>query len=157
MPACGQVVKSDSATVRMPELDFEIPPNTQRGSITTVEGLLRDAADALRALQPERRAAHPVQARPCPGARALCQIPSVNKKQQVRELRSRAMHALHVLLCYWLHANLTGRAVPVMRKCRHSISPALRCQRAPQQHVARLWIDTLSASHLAALCPVCAM
>ena len=60
----AQVVKSDSATVRVPELDFEIPAATQRGSITTVEGLLRDAADALRALQPERTAADPAQARP---------------------------------------------------------------------------------------------
>ena len=60
----AQVVKSDSATVRVPELEFEIPAATQRGSITTVEGLLRDAADALRALQPERLAADPAQARP---------------------------------------------------------------------------------------------
>ena len=61
--AARQVVKSDSATVRVPELDFEIPPGTQRGTITTVEGLLREAADALRALQPERTAARPEQAR----------------------------------------------------------------------------------------------
>ncbi len=61
--AAWQVVKSDSATVRVPELDFEIPPGTQRGTITTVEGLLREAADALRALQPERTAARPEQAR----------------------------------------------------------------------------------------------
>ena len=64
MPHGAQVVKSDSATVRVPELDFEIPAATQRGSITTVEGLLRDAADALRALQPERTAADPTQVRP---------------------------------------------------------------------------------------------
>ena len=64
-PLCrlgAQVVKSDSATVCVPELEFEIPADTQRGSITTVEGLLRDAADALRALQPERLAAAPAQA-----------------------------------------------------------------------------------------------
>lgn len=49
-----QVVKSDSATVTVPELEFEIPAATQRGTITTVEGLLREAGDALRALQPQR-------------------------------------------------------------------------------------------------------
>jgi hypothetical protein len=58
-----QVVKSDTATAGVPELAFEIPADTQRGSITTVEGLLRDAAEALRALQPERTAADPAQAR----------------------------------------------------------------------------------------------
>ncbi len=71
-----QVVKSDTATAIVPELAFEIPADTQRGSITTVEGLLRDAAEALRALQPERTAADPAQARRRRrrgrGASALC-------------------------------------------------------------------------------------
>ena len=49
-----QVVKSDSATVTVPELEFEIPTGTQKGTITTVEGMLREAGDALRALQPQR-------------------------------------------------------------------------------------------------------
>ena len=49
-----QVVKSDSATVTVPELEFEIPMGTQKGTITTVEGMLREAGDALRALQPQR-------------------------------------------------------------------------------------------------------
>ena len=51
----GQVVKSDSATASIPELEFEIPAATQRGCITTVEGLLREAGSALRELQPQRR------------------------------------------------------------------------------------------------------
>ncbi len=42
------MVKSDSATVTIPELDFEIPAATQKGSITTVEGLLSDASDNLK-------------------------------------------------------------------------------------------------------------
>ena len=50
----AQVVKSDSATVTVPELEFEIPMGTQKGTITTVEGMLREAGDALRALQPQR-------------------------------------------------------------------------------------------------------
>ena len=53
---CQQVVKSDSATVSIPELEFEIPAATQRGCITTVEGLLREAGAALGELQPQRRA-----------------------------------------------------------------------------------------------------
>lgn len=61
-PSCGrthtaqgllpmQIVKSESATARVPELDFEIPSSTQKGTITTVEGLLSDAATGLRASQ----------------------------------------------------------------------------------------------------------
>jgi zinc finger protein len=49
-----QLVKSDSATVTVPELEFEIPKGTQKGTITTVEGMLREAGNALRALQPQR-------------------------------------------------------------------------------------------------------
>ncbi|CAI5930744.1 unnamed protein product [Closterium sp. NIES-64] len=52
-----QVVKSDSATIRIPEIDFEIPPESQRGTLTTVEGVLTRAHDGLGALQAERRAA----------------------------------------------------------------------------------------------------
>ena len=46
-----QVVKSDNATVTVPELEFEIPAATQKGSITTVEGLLMDAGSNIRLLQ----------------------------------------------------------------------------------------------------------
>ena len=49
-----QVVKSDSATVTVPELEFEIPVGTQKGTITTVEGMLREACAALGVLQPQR-------------------------------------------------------------------------------------------------------
>ncbi|KAF4398938.1 hypothetical protein G4B88_023532 [Cannabis sativa] len=31
-----QVVKSESATIKIPELEFEIPPEAQRGSLSTV-------------------------------------------------------------------------------------------------------------------------
>lgn len=54
-----QLVKAETATATVPELEFEIPAGTQKGCITTVEGLLREAADKLRALQPERKEAHP--------------------------------------------------------------------------------------------------
>uniref|UniRef100_A0A131Y240 Putative c4-type zn-finger protein n=1 Tax=Ixodes ricinus TaxID=34613 RepID=A0A131Y240_IXORI len=42
-----QVVRSDSATVTVPELEFEIPAKTQEGSVTTVEGLLQRAVRGL--------------------------------------------------------------------------------------------------------------
>ncbi len=58
-----QVVKSDSAVITVPELEFEIPAATQKGSITTVEGLLMDAASNIRLLQEERRAADPTTAK----------------------------------------------------------------------------------------------
>ncbi|XP_041005273.1 zinc finger protein ZPR1-like [Juglans microcarpa x Juglans regia] len=50
-----QVVKSESATIKIPELDFEIPPEAQRGSLSTVEGILLRAADELQALQEDRK------------------------------------------------------------------------------------------------------
>ncbi|XP_010551521.1 PREDICTED: zinc finger protein ZPR1-like [Tarenaya hassleriana] len=54
-----QVVKSESASIKIPELDFEIPPEAQRGSLSTVEGILVRAADELEALQEERRKVDP--------------------------------------------------------------------------------------------------
>ncbi|KAI4370309.1 hypothetical protein MLD38_018672 [Melastoma candidum] len=54
-----QVVKSESATIKIPELDFEVPPEAQRGSLSTVEGILVRAADELQALQEERRKIDP--------------------------------------------------------------------------------------------------
>jgi len=36
-----QLIKSDSASLRIPHLDFEIPPLTQKGEISTLEGFLR--------------------------------------------------------------------------------------------------------------------
>lgn len=50
-----QVVKSDSATINIPELQFEIPANTQKGSLNTIEGFIMQSADALLALQEDRR------------------------------------------------------------------------------------------------------
>lgn len=51
-----EVVKTDSATIRIPELDFEIPPFTQKGSLSTIEGLLGRAVAGLEQDQPIRRA-----------------------------------------------------------------------------------------------------
>lgn len=54
-----QIVKSDSATVSIPELDFEIPAQTQKGQINTIEGVLVAAIDDLQQLQPVRRITEP--------------------------------------------------------------------------------------------------
>nr|XP_013011059.1 zinc finger protein ZPR1 [Cavia porcellus] len=51
-----EVVKTDSATTRIPELDFEIPAFTQKGALTTVEGLITRAISGLEQDQPTRRA-----------------------------------------------------------------------------------------------------
>ena len=53
------VVKSEFATIRIPEVDFEIPPQTQKGSIKTVEGYLMSAIDGISALQEQRRTYDP--------------------------------------------------------------------------------------------------
>ena len=45
------VVKSEFATIRIPELDFEIPPQTQKGSIKTVEGYLLASIEGIEELQ----------------------------------------------------------------------------------------------------------
>ncbi|CAA3017111.1 zinc finger ZPR1-like isoform X1 [Olea europaea subsp. europaea] len=54
-----QVMKSETSTIKIPELDFEIPPEAQRGSLSTVEGILLRAADELEALQEERKKVDP--------------------------------------------------------------------------------------------------
>ena len=41
------VVKSEFATIRIPEIDFEIPPQTQKGSIKTVEGFLLSTIEGI--------------------------------------------------------------------------------------------------------------
>ncbi|XP_053547355.1 zinc finger protein ZPR1 [Bombina bombina] len=49
-----EVVKSDYATTQIPELDFEIPACTQKGSLTTIEGMLERAIAGLLQDQPLR-------------------------------------------------------------------------------------------------------
>jgi zinc finger protein len=44
------VVKSEYATIRIPELDLEMPPITQKGSINTVEGFIARTIDGLQEL-----------------------------------------------------------------------------------------------------------
>ncbi|XP_071957495.1 zinc finger protein ZPR1-like [Antedon mediterranea] len=54
-----QVVKSDAATVSIPDLDFEIPSNTQKGVLTTIEGMVTRTIDGLEQDQPLRKSLDP--------------------------------------------------------------------------------------------------
>ncbi|XP_029948331.1 zinc finger protein ZPR1 [Salarias fasciatus] len=54
-----EVVKAECATTRIPELEFEIPPFTQKGSLSTIEGLIDRAVAGLEQDQPVRRATDP--------------------------------------------------------------------------------------------------
>lgn len=57
-----QLVKSEWASLSIPEIDFEIPARTQPGLLTTVEGIISRAADGLAELQPVRRVQDPALA-----------------------------------------------------------------------------------------------
>merc|ERR1719458_1764355 len=50
-----QVVKSDTAMVAVPEIELEIPANSQKGSVSNVEGVLTRTVTALEQDQPVRR------------------------------------------------------------------------------------------------------
>lgn len=54
-----QIVKGEQGTVRFEELDFEIPPNSQRGVLSTIDGILDRAIDGLNQDQVLRRIQHP--------------------------------------------------------------------------------------------------
>lgn len=42
-----QVIKSETAVVQIPEVDFEIPAKNKKGEINTIEGILKHCADAI--------------------------------------------------------------------------------------------------------------
>ena len=54
-----QVVKSEWATIRVPEAELEIPPAAQRASIKTIQGYFQATVDHLLLMQAERRANDP--------------------------------------------------------------------------------------------------
>lgn len=54
-----RVVKSDNSSVRIEELDFEIPAKTQKGEVTTIEGIIDRAVRGLEQDQVLRRIQHP--------------------------------------------------------------------------------------------------
>jgi len=49
-----QVLKAETATCKFEELDFEIPAGSQRGVLTTIEGIISHAIDGLSQEQPIR-------------------------------------------------------------------------------------------------------
>lgn len=54
-----RVVKSDYSSIRIEELDFEIPAQSQKGEVTTVEGIIDRVVRGLEQDQPVRRIQHP--------------------------------------------------------------------------------------------------
>jgi zinc finger protein len=56
------VVKSEHAIIKIPELDLEIPPQTQKGTVNTIEGFLVKTIEGLSDLQEDRRKYDPATA-----------------------------------------------------------------------------------------------
>ncbi|KAG5508272.1 hypothetical protein JKF63_05528 [Porcisia hertigi] len=54
-----QVVKSEFATITIPSLELEIPPESQRGNLNTVEGILTQTYDGLQQQQALRKIQNP--------------------------------------------------------------------------------------------------
>lgn len=54
-----KIIKSDSCSVEIPELELEIPPNTQKGVCSTLEGMISDAVAGLSLSQEHRREVSP--------------------------------------------------------------------------------------------------
>ncbi|XP_059477370.1 zinc finger protein ZPR1 [Neocloeon triangulifer] len=54
-----QVVKSDYTSIKIAELEFEIPAQSQKGEVTTVEGILDRSVQGLEQDQPLRRIQDP--------------------------------------------------------------------------------------------------
>ncbi len=50
-----QIIKSESAKVKFEELDFEIPSNTQKGILCTIDGIIDRSVDGLSQDQPVRK------------------------------------------------------------------------------------------------------
>ena len=163
-----QIVKSDTATARVPELDFEIPPLTQRGSITTLEGLLGDAADNLRALQEQRHKADPDTAKAidafldnlqqcCAGQQAFTFVlddPAGNSFIESPDGNARADTALQI--CHYERtreqATAVGLSVPdsdgpeaAPAQVRSMMSMLLRCPTSASVHQCNMG-DLLSST-----------
>lgn len=54
-----KVVKSDYTSVKIEELEFEIPSQSQKGEVTTIEGIIDRSIRGLEQDQPVRRIDHP--------------------------------------------------------------------------------------------------
>ncbi|CRL00346.1 CLUMA_CG013619, isoform A [Clunio marinus] len=54
-----RIVKSDYSAIRIEELDFEIPAKSQKGEVTTLEGIIERVINGLSQDQEQRRKDHP--------------------------------------------------------------------------------------------------
>ncbi|RZF34673.1 hypothetical protein LSTR_LSTR013161 [Laodelphax striatellus] len=54
-----QVIKSDYTSIKIPDIEFEIPAQSQKGEVTTVEGILERVCIALKQDQDQRREENP--------------------------------------------------------------------------------------------------
>lgn len=54
-----RIVKSDYSSIRIEELDFDIPAKSQKGEVTTVEGVITRVVAGLSQDQEQRRIDHP--------------------------------------------------------------------------------------------------
>eukprot|EP00915_Cephaloidophora_sp_WS-2016_P003939 GHVH01005330.1.p2 GENE.GHVH01005330.1~~GHVH01005330.1.p2 ORF type:complete len:490 (+),score=79.64 GHVH01005330.1:2328-3797(+) len=54
-----QVIKTKISTLRIPEVDLEVPSDTQEGLTTTIEGIVTRVIDQLSSEQPLRKHLHP--------------------------------------------------------------------------------------------------
>ncbi|CAG9809578.1 unnamed protein product [Chironomus riparius] len=54
-----RVCKTDYSALRIEELDFEIPPKSQKGEITTIEGIIDRVVNGLSQDQEKRKLEHP--------------------------------------------------------------------------------------------------
>lgn len=57
-----QIVKSEFATITVPEAGLEMPPATQKGSIKTMEGYFMSTIEGLQEVQEQRRLIDPATA-----------------------------------------------------------------------------------------------
>lgn len=54
-----KIIKSDYSCIKIEELDFEIPPKSQKGEVTTIEGIIERVVTGLEQDQVVRRIEHP--------------------------------------------------------------------------------------------------
>lgn len=75
-----RICKSDHSCVRIDELDFEIPSKSQKGEITTIEGILSRVVSGLSQDQEKRKLDHPE------AAEQINQF--ISKLEALKELKS---------------------------------------------------------------------
>lgn len=80
-----QIVKSNTCTVSIPEIELTIPPG--RGQLTTIEGLIRDIVTDLGADQPLRRVENPAAYEKIEGILKWCRevVPDDDDEEDVDE------------------------------------------------------------------------